>query len=91
MELVDGCTLSDLVMPAGCAMPKFLEIALPLADALAAAHQKQITHRDLKPGNVMVSNDGRVKVLDFGLARVGGADAGEQTLPPRRRRSPIRA
>jgi serine/threonine protein kinase len=36
-----------------------------MADALAAAHQKQITHRDLKPGNVMVSNDGRVKVLDF--------------------------
>jgi TolB-like protein len=80
MELVDGCTLSDLVMPEGMAMPRFLEIAIPLADALAAAHQKQITHRDLKPGNVMMSNDGRVKVLDFGLARVGGADAGEQTL-----------
>ena len=73
MELVDGCTLSDLVMSSGMAMPRFLEIAIPLADALAAAHQKQITHRDLKPGNVMVSNDGRVKVLDFGLARVGGA------------------
>ena len=79
MELVDGCTLSDLVIASGMAMPRFLEIAIPLADALAAAHQKQITHRDLKPGNVMVSNDGRVKVLDFGLARVGGADAGEQT------------
>ncbi len=80
MELVDGCTLGDLIVSSGMAIPKFLEIALPLADALAAAHQKQITHRDLKPGNVMVSNDGRVKVLDFGLARVGGADAGEQTL-----------
>lgn len=80
MELVDGCTLSDLVMSSGMAVARFLEIAIPLADALAAAHQKQITHRDLKPGNVMVSNDGRVKVLDFGLARVGGADAGEQTL-----------
>jgi TolB-like protein/Tfp pilus assembly protein PilF len=80
MELVDGCTLGDLIVPSGMAIPKFLEIALPLADALAAAHQKQITHRDLKPGNVMVSNDGRVKVLDFGLARVGGADIGEQTL-----------
>ena len=80
MELVDGPTLSDLVMSSGMAIPKFLEIAVPLADALAAAHQKHITHRDLKPGNVMVSNDGRVKVLDFGLARVGGGDVGEHTL-----------
>ena len=80
MELVDGCTLSDLVVSSGMAIPRFLEIAIPLADALAAAHQKQITHRDLKPGNVMVSNDGRVKVLDFGLARVGGGAAGEETL-----------
>jgi TolB-like protein len=80
MELVEGCTLTDLVISAGMAVPRFLDIAIPLADALAAAHQKQITHRDLKPGNVMVSNDGRVKVLDFGLARVGGSDHGEQTL-----------
>jgi TolB-like protein/Tfp pilus assembly protein PilF len=80
MELVDGCTVGDLVVSSGMAIPKFLDIAIPLADALAAAHQKQITHRDLKPGNVMVSNDGRVKVLDFGLARVGDTDAGAQTL-----------
>jgi TolB-like protein/Flp pilus assembly protein TadD len=80
MELVEGCTLSDLVISNGMAVPRFLDIAIPLADALAAAHQKQITHRDLKPGNVMVSNDGRVKVLDFGLARVGGAEVVEQTL-----------
>ncbi len=56
-----------------------LELALPLADALAAAHQKQITHRDLKPANVMVGHDGRVKVLDFGLARVDTGIA-EQTM-----------
>ena len=80
MELVDGCTLHDLVLSSGMAIPRFLEIAIPLADALAAAHQKQIMHRDLKPGNVMVSNDGRVKVLDFGLARVGGANADEETI-----------
>jgi TolB-like protein/cytochrome c-type biogenesis protein CcmH/NrfG len=79
-ELVDGSTLSDLVMSAGMAIPKFLDIAIPLADALAAAHQKHITHRDLKPGNVMVSHDGRVKVLDFGLARVGGGAAGDDSL-----------
>ncbi len=48
-----------------------LEITIPLADAVAAAHQEGITHRDLKPDNVMPSDDGRVKVLDFGL--VGGS------------------
>ena len=80
MELVDGHTLGELIAPNGLPMAKFLDIALPLADALAAAHQQQITHRDLKPGNVMLTNDGRVKVLDFGLARVGGAEADDQTL-----------
>ena len=85
MELVEGCTLSDLIVSAGMAVPRFLDIAIPLADALAAAHQKQITHRDLKPGNVMLSNDGRVKVLDFGLARVGGGNAAEYSLDRQRR------
>lgn len=80
MELIEGHTLSELVVPGGMAIARFLEIALPLADALAAAHQKQITHRDLKPGNVMISNDGRVKVLDFGLARIGGGEFGEHSL-----------
>ena len=80
MELVDGSTLTDLVSSSGMPVARFLDIAMPLADALAAAHHKQITHRDLKPGNVMVSNDGRVKVLDFGLARVGGGEIGEETL-----------
>jgi len=70
MELVEGRTLDELVPREELPVPRFLELALPLADALTAAHQKQITHRDLKPGNVMVASDGRVKVLDFGLARV---------------------
>src|SRR4051812_18132080 len=53
MELVEGRTLDQLVAGTGLPLARFFEIALPLTDAIAAAHQKQITHRDLKPGNVM--------------------------------------
>lgn len=73
MELVEGQTLDTLIPATGLPLSRFLELALPLADALTAAHQKQITHRDLKPANVMVAADDRVKVLDFGLARVAAA------------------
>ena len=68
MELIDGSALSKLIPKQGLALDKFFEIAVPLADALAAAHERGILHRDLKPDNVMVSKAGRVKILDFGLA-----------------------
>jgi TolB-like protein/Tfp pilus assembly protein PilF len=80
MELVDGQTLTEIIALGSLPIARFLEIAIPLADALSAAHQKNITHRDLKPGNVMVSREGRVKVLDFGLARVGGSELPEHSL-----------
>ena len=75
MELVAGQTLSNLVAPGGLPLQKLLELAIPLTDALAAAHEKGVIHRDLKPGNVMVTREGRIKVLDFGLAKMMGADA----------------
>ena len=74
MELLEGRTLDRLIPRGGVALEQFFEIAIALADALAAAHLKHITHRDLKPANVMVSDDGRVKVLDFGLARATEPD-----------------
>ena len=69
MELVKGKTLAELLPRQGFALGRFFEIAIPLADAVSAAHQQGIAHRDLKPANVMIGDDGRIKVLDFGLAK----------------------
>ena len=75
MELVEGQTLSTLVSPGGLPLPRILELAIPLSDALVAAHERGVIHRDLKPGNVMVTREGRVKVLDFGLAKIAAIDS----------------
>ena len=70
MELVPGKTLRELLPPNGLPIDRLLDMAIPLADAIGTAHGHGIVHRDLKPANVMVTPDGRVKVLDFGLAKL---------------------
>jgi Tol biopolymer transport system component/predicted Ser/Thr protein kinase len=70
MELIEGRTLKDAMADGALPLETLLRIATAVSDAMAAAHQRGITHRDLKPGNVMVTPEGRVKVLDFGLAKL---------------------
>src|SRR5262249_33667979 len=71
MELVDGRTLADQIKEGPIPFDEAMEIARQIVDALKAAHEKGVTHRDLKPANIKITPDGNVKVLDFGLAKVG--------------------
>jgi Tol biopolymer transport system component len=70
MELVTGRTLEEVLHTGPLRLADALRYAVEIADAVASAHAAGVVHRDLKPGNVMVSEDGRVKVLDFGLAKL---------------------
>jgi serine/threonine protein kinase/tetratricopeptide (TPR) repeat protein len=75
MELVEGQSLDRLVVPGGLPAARVLELAIPLADALVTAHERGVVHRDLKPANLMVTREGRLKVLDFGLAKLSSSPA----------------
>ena len=70
MECVEGTTLDQSIGPKGLKLDEVLKLAIQIAGALAKAHAAGIVHRDLKPSNVMVTGDGLVKVLDFGLAKL---------------------
>lgn len=88
MELVSGKTLADLIPSQGLPLARVLGWATQMADGLARAHKAGLVHRDLKPGNVMVDDDGRVRILDFGLAKTLGARAGGRGTDLATRTSP---
>jgi eukaryotic-like serine/threonine-protein kinase len=84
MELLEGQTLREALgelMPVPLPLRKAIDYGIQIASALAVAHEKRIVHRDLKPENILITTDGRVKILDFGLAKLV-ADANE--IDPRR-------
>ncbi len=74
MELLDGRELRELIRGGSLAPSEAVEIAARVAEALAAAHERGVVHRDVKPGNIMVLSDGRVKIMDFGIARLRDPD-----------------
>ena len=81
-EMLEGETLRERLGSGAIAVRKTLGYALQIAHGLAAAHEKGIIHRDLKPENLFLTKDGRVKILDFGLAKLTQSDSADQSSQP---------
>ena len=79
MELVEGRELRSLIREGGLSPVQAIEIAALVADGLAFAHERGVIHRDIKPGNIMVLPDGRVKIMDFGIARLQESEVKTQS------------
>jgi Tol biopolymer transport system component len=79
MELLEGRSLADVLATGALPPRKAIEYAKQIAEGLAAAHDRGIIHRDIKPANIFVNHDGRVTILDFGLARASGPVAAENS------------
>src|SRR5678815_2325203 len=80
MELVDGETLAERIKRGPIPVDEALTISKQICEALEAAHEKGIIHRDLKPANIKITPDGKVKVLDFGLAKAFEGEAANANL-----------
>jgi serine/threonine-protein kinase len=80
LELVEGDTLADRIRKGAIPVEEALKLALQIAEALEAAHEKGVVHRDLKPANIKVTPNGKAKVLDFGLAKALAGDQSDLNL-----------
>jgi len=88
MELLSGRTLQDRLDSGPVSQKRAIEYALQVTEGLSAAHEKGIVHRDIKPANLFLTEDGHVKILDFGLAKRGqGVEAEAETIEPASRRT----
>lgn len=82
MEFVQGIALHDAIPEGGFPVDRALSLGLAIGEAVAAAHAAGVVHRDLKPGNILIRDDGRVKILDFGLAKVASAVSADAETEP---------